>query len=193
MEYRNGTDPLLVALLDDWLGGFAGKRVLDLGGGPGHYSLEFAKRGARVTWFDVSSRYQELARLKCAEGGVEVEFAMGYLDEAAAVLQRQYDLVFNRLCWYYSFNDARFARMIYSLCDAGGVIYVDTHHSASHRVGGSASVRLRTALNDLLGVKVGHPFPPKGRIPAMFMRRPCRRISVDYSSPDNERVLLQKP
>jgi 2-polyprenyl-3-methyl-5-hydroxy-6-metoxy-1,4-benzoquinol methylase len=184
---------MLLDLLDDWVGGLAGKQVLDLGGGPGHYTLEFAKRGARVTWFDVSSRYQELARSKCAEAGVRVEFAVGYLDEAASVLQRSYDLVFNRLCWYYSFNDATFARMVYGLCSAGGVIYVDTHHSQSRRAAGSVSIRLRTALNDLLGIKVGHPFPPKGRIPALFMRHPYRRMLVDYSSPDNERVLLQIP
>jgi hypothetical protein len=78
------------------------------------------------------------------------------------------------------------------LCGAGGVIYVDTHHSQCSRARGSASVRLRTALNDLAGIKVGHPFPPKGRIPALFMRHPYRRMAIDYSNADNERVLLQK-
>jgi len=44
------------------IGGFEGKEVLDLGGGPGQYSVAFAKRGASVTWLDVSRNYMRIAQ-----------------------------------------------------------------------------------------------------------------------------------
>ncbi|MGH8511738.1 MAG: hypothetical protein ACREU8_10280 [Gammaproteobacteria bacterium] len=38
--------------LEQWIGGFGGKRILDLGGAPGQYSIAFAKRGGEVTWHE---------------------------------------------------------------------------------------------------------------------------------------------
>lgn len=191
-EFRAGADGALVDQLDSWIGGLAGKEVLDLGGGPGHYSLEFARRGANVTWFDVSRGYRRYAEEKCLAREVSVRFSTGYLDHAEKILGRTYDLVFNRLCWNYSFNDATFAHMVYRLASPGGVIYIDTAHSASWRARGSSSVRLRTWVNDAFRLKVGHPYPPKGRIPLLLMKHPLRKMSVNYASPDNERVMLQK-
>ena len=43
-------DITLVDHLERQVGGLSGKRVLDLGGGPGQYSVLFAERGADVTW-----------------------------------------------------------------------------------------------------------------------------------------------
>ncbi len=46
--------------------------VLDLGGGPGRYAVELARRGYAVTLADVSKRCLELAREKVREAGVEL-------------------------------------------------------------------------------------------------------------------------
>ena len=59
--------------------------VLDIGGGPGRYSIALAKRGYKVTLMDLSQRCLEFARGKAAESGVELA---GYrhgtaLDESA--------------------------------------------------------------------------------------------------------------
>lgn len=48
-------------------------RILDIGGGPGRYSIELAKAGHRVTLLDLSSKNVELARQKARELGVELE------------------------------------------------------------------------------------------------------------------------
>ena len=45
-------------------------RVLDLGGGPGHYSIGLAKRGAAVTWHDPSRAYMGIAKEHARQNGV---------------------------------------------------------------------------------------------------------------------------
>jgi ubiquinone/menaquinone biosynthesis C-methylase UbiE len=55
-----------------------GSRILDVGGGPGRYSIELARAGHRVTLLDLSSGNIELARHKAGELGVAlVEFVHG--------------------------------------------------------------------------------------------------------------------
>lgn len=49
-----------------------GQSVLDLGGGPGRYSIHLAERGCRVTLADLSDGNVALARKKAAEAGVEL-------------------------------------------------------------------------------------------------------------------------
>lgn len=48
----------------------AGSRILDLGGGPGRYTIELAQAGHRVCLADLSPRLLEIARQKIAEHGV---------------------------------------------------------------------------------------------------------------------------
>ena len=50
-----------------------GDSVLDIGGGPGRYSIHFAKMGCKVTLVDLSSGNVALAREKAKEYGVEFE------------------------------------------------------------------------------------------------------------------------
>jgi ubiquinone/menaquinone biosynthesis C-methylase UbiE len=47
-----------------------GARVLDLGGGPGRYAIELAKRGHRVVLADLSPELLEVARHRVAEAGL---------------------------------------------------------------------------------------------------------------------------
>jgi ubiquinone/menaquinone biosynthesis C-methylase UbiE len=50
-----------------------GARVLDIGGGPGRYSIWLAAQGYRVTLADLSPNLLAIAREKAAEEGVELE------------------------------------------------------------------------------------------------------------------------
>ena len=50
-----------------------GCSVLDIGGGPGRYSIELARQGYRVTLFDISGESLKLAQEKARETGVSVE------------------------------------------------------------------------------------------------------------------------
>ena len=50
--------------------------VLDVGGGPGRYAIELARRGYRVTLVDLSAASLRLARRKAEEAGVRLEGAV---------------------------------------------------------------------------------------------------------------------
>jgi 2-polyprenyl-3-methyl-5-hydroxy-6-metoxy-1,4-benzoquinol methylase len=191
-EWASGVRQELLDELDRWVGGLAGKRVLDLGGGPGHYSVAFAKRNAQVTWYDISQRYKAIAEQRARENGVELQFGLGYLDEAPANLRTRFDLVFNRICWNYGWHDFSFAKVVYSLVTPGGVGYVDTTHSDWHRDSASLYGAARNWLNDNLAIKIGHPFPPHGRIATLFSKLPMERVVADYSLHTNDRVLFVK-
>lgn len=51
----------------------SGSRVLDIGGGPGRYSIWLAEQGYRVVLADLSQELLDLAREKTKEAGVELE------------------------------------------------------------------------------------------------------------------------
>jgi 2-polyprenyl-3-methyl-5-hydroxy-6-metoxy-1,4-benzoquinol methylase len=192
-EWRQISDEVLDEI-GVWLNGFEGRRVLDLGGGPGQYSVAFAKRGARVTWHDISRRYLEIARNKALQAGVadRITFSLGYLDEAPSLLGERFDLVFNRICFNYGFGDRAFAQVVFKLVGPGGVGYVDTTHSGYKRSEMSTVARLRTWLNDHLAIKIGHPYPPHGRLARLFGGMPVQRLLADYRAGFNDRILFQK-
>jgi 2-polyprenyl-3-methyl-5-hydroxy-6-metoxy-1,4-benzoquinol methylase len=63
-------------------------RVCDIGGGPGRYTIELAKRGYRVTLFDISEEEIKLARTHLKQSGLEAE----QLVIGDALYLNQYDL-----------------------------------------------------------------------------------------------------
>jgi 2-polyprenyl-3-methyl-5-hydroxy-6-metoxy-1,4-benzoquinol methylase len=191
-EWKQGVNEVLLDELDRWVGGLEGRRVLDLGGGPGQYSVALARRKAIVTWHDISNTYREIAQKKAAEAGVQISFGIGYMDDAAKLYKEPFDLVFSRICWYYCFRDRNFAKVFFKLLKPGGIGYVDTMHSGTWDSNASWPVRVRTWLNNRFGIKIGHPLPPHGRIAGLFMSQPIAKICVDYSLWTNDRVLFMK-
>lgn len=194
-EYAwQGYDEDTLDELEREIGSLRGLRVLDLGGGPGQYTVGLARRGCDVVWHDISRRYRDFAAGRAEQAGVldRVEFSIGYMDEAPLLLKRQFDLVFNRVCFYYGLNDSSFTEIIFSLVRPGGYGYIDTHHSGFKRNELSAAGRFRTVLNETIGLKIGHPHPPRGRIPAILAKMPIERMSVDFSMDDNDRIIFKK-
>lgn len=70
-----------------------GERVLDLGGGPGRYSIHLAKRGAQVTLVDLSDGNVALAREKAEAEGVDIEARQGDALDAATLPEGPFDHV----------------------------------------------------------------------------------------------------
>ncbi len=185
-------DEKLVDALETWLSGLTSKDVLDLGGGPGQYAVAFARRGAKVTWYDVSRNYLQIAQQKAQEHAVDVQFVLGYMDEAPTRLGKQFDLVFNRVCFYYGWSDSSFARVIYDLVKPGGCGYIEANNSLFRREQLSVGNRFRTWLNEHTGIKIGHPHPPRGRIAQLLLRYPLSRLLVEYEEPTTDRILFRK-
>lgn len=183
-------DPAVLDRLERWIGPFSGLRVLDLGGGPGQYSVALAKRGAVVTWHDISARYRAIAERHAAEEGVSITFSLGYLEEAAKFIGDPFDLVFCRICWYYCMNDRRFARLVYRLVRPGGAAYIDTNNERFASAKGWR--RLTYWLNRKLGWKIGHPYPPPGLVAALLQKYDIEMMILDYTSPVNDRIFFRR-
>src|SRR5206468_1351793 len=73
-----------IAARDD----FAGKRVLDLGCGPGLLGIVAARKGARVTFVDLMPEGIALARKNAARCGVEATFLRADLRDDQALAAR---------------------------------------------------------------------------------------------------------
>jgi 2-polyprenyl-3-methyl-5-hydroxy-6-metoxy-1,4-benzoquinol methylase len=180
----------LVAELEQRLGDLQNKRVVDLGAGPGHFSVAFALRGARVTWHDLSANYQRLAQHRAEQAGVTLTYSLGYLESACRWRAQPFDLVFNRLCWCYCMNDLSFARLIYKLLKPGAAAYIDSNTPAFDRERERRWWQYR--LNEYAGIKIGHPHPPHGRIARLLQRFPHEELVLDYASELNDKIFFVK-
>lgn len=165
-------------------GGLEGKAVLDLGAGPGQYSLEFAECGAVVTWHDISRNYQEIARQKAREHNVMLNFRLGYMEEADG----EYDLVFSRICWCYCINDFKFAKLIYHLVAKGGYGYLIINNEDFYKKATEQSIIKRIKLsiqfwlNELLDFKIGHPHPSRNKIAKVFAGYNFHKFEISHES-----------
>lgn len=191
-QWNTPIDEKMLDHLEHWTGGLAGKTVIDLGGGPGQYSVAFAKRGALVTWHDVSKTYMDYSKEKASQHGVKIAQSLGYMDDAPDLIKNPFDVVFNRICWNYGTTDASFARTVYRLTKPGGIIYIDTATSQWGNQLTSSSTKLRGWLNNSMHIKIGHPYPPRGRVADLLSAFPHDKILCDYSEPDYDRITMMR-
>jgi SAM-dependent methyltransferase len=68
-----------------------GDKVLDIGGGPGRYSLYLAAKGCDVTLFDLSSANVEFAKEQAAAQSVSFRTIVGDAREVDSLVSEQYD------------------------------------------------------------------------------------------------------
>ncbi len=181
---------VLVDRLDVLTKGLRDKQVLDLGGGPGQYSVLFARRGAKVVWHDISNEYQRIARDRALAAGVSLEFSLGYLEAASKFRPGSFDVVFCRVCWAYCRSDRSFARLLYSLVKPGGLAYVECDTPALSKPRGLRKVQYW--LNTQFWWKIGHPLPPHGRIANLIQRYPVTFMELDYSCELQDVVIFIK-
>ncbi len=71
-----------------------GDRILDVSGGPGKYSIYFAKKGCDVTLVDLSAKNIEFANAKAEEEGVHITALQGDACCVDTIVSGQYDHVF---------------------------------------------------------------------------------------------------
>ncbi|MBR6029893.1 MAG: class I SAM-dependent methyltransferase [Clostridia bacterium] len=68
--------------------------ILDVGGGPGHYSVYFAGQGHRVTLLDLSGENVRFARKKARQYGVKITALQGNALDLTAFPDASFDAVF---------------------------------------------------------------------------------------------------
>ena len=77
----------------DLAGVVSGRRVLDLGCGEGAYSRALARRGARVTGIDGSTRLTEIARQRAAAAGLDIDYHRLNASALDSIASGSFDLI----------------------------------------------------------------------------------------------------
>ncbi len=127
-----------VPYFDDVLGGFAGKRILDVGCGDGVLSLKIIDRGAEVVGVDSSSELVEAARA----AGVYAEL----IDAADMEFDRSFDAAFTNAALHWMLDKVRVAAAIFRALRLGGRF--------AGEMGGEGNLaRLREALDAELVIR----------------------------------------
>ncbi|HTX62862.1 MAG TPA: class I SAM-dependent methyltransferase [Acidimicrobiales bacterium] len=112
------------------LGDIRARRAVHLQCHIGTDTVSLARLGARVTGLDFSAPAVAAARALAASAGVDADFVVGDVYDAAAVLgERKFDLVYTgigALCWLPSV--ARWATVVASLLRPGGRLFVREGH-----------------------------------------------------------------
>jgi 2-polyprenyl-3-methyl-5-hydroxy-6-metoxy-1,4-benzoquinol methylase len=184
-------DPHIVRAFAAAVGDLRGKRVADVGSGPGHYSLEFARRGAAVTCVDISRNYLAMIEERMRQEGLSAHYALGYMDSINRITAGNFDALFSNVAWNYCMNDWSFARRLLQAMRPGGVIVIrETNETYVPRTG--LYTRAVYWLNDTIGWKIGHPRPPRGRIAEAFRRAGQCEVTVDYSEPTVDIVTVRR-
>lgn len=86
-------NPLRLDYIDEHIGGFAGKKVLDVGCGGGILSESMARRGAQVMGIDMSQAPLNVARLHLYESQLEIDYQQQTAEQLAETHAEQFDVV----------------------------------------------------------------------------------------------------
>ena len=96
-----------------------GCSILDIGGGPGHYSIHYAKQGHSVTLLDLSDENVRFAKKKARQYGVKITAMQGNALDLSRFPDDSFDAVFLMGPLYHLMNeDSR----IRAICEARRVL-----------------------------------------------------------------------
>jgi len=146
--YNRAIDLCQRLALRPWLAGVEGKAVLDVGCGVGRWSLELARRGARVTGIDLAPSMLEQARLRARAGGVAERCAFLQYDVTRFDLGREFDLVLAVTVLQHVMDDRSLAAAAASLArhvaPQGRLVLMEVAPSIPQTVCDSSIFRART-------------------------------------------------
>ena len=108
-----------------------GRRVIDLGCGPGLYANRLARTGAQVTGVDFSPRSVEYARAQAERDGLAIDYRLG--DYLALEIEGGYDLAMMIMCDFCALSPRqrdRLLRRVGDLLAPGGAFLFDVYSLA---------------------------------------------------------------
>ncbi len=103
-----------------------GDRVVDIGGGPGRYSLYLAEKGCELTLIDLSSANIALAKEKASEQGLSIQMLVGDAREVDTLVSGPYDHVLLMGPLYHLLDEVERVKTIQaslSLLKPGGILF----------------------------------------------------------------------
>ncbi len=71
-----------------------GDSILDIGGGPGHYSIHYARQGHEVTLLDLSDENVRFAKKKARQYGTKITAMQGNATDLSGFADDSFDIVF---------------------------------------------------------------------------------------------------
>ena len=89
-----------------------GGRILDIGGGPGHYAIHYAKQGHGVTLLDLSDENVRFAKKKARQYGVKITALQGDATDLSRFADDSFDTVFLMGPLYHLMNEESRIRAI---------------------------------------------------------------------------------
>lgn len=104
-----------------------GDRILDIGGGPGRYSIYYAKKGCDVTLVDLSSENVKFALEKSREMNVNIKAISGDAREVNKLVEGKFDHIFVMGPMYHLLDKKDRIKALneaITLLKSGGLIYV---------------------------------------------------------------------
>ena len=104
-----------------------GDRILDIGGGPGRYSIYFAKKGCDVTLIDLSSENVKFALGKAEEMSTNIKAIHGDAREVNEIVKGKFDHIFIMGPMYHLLDEEERIKAInsaLSLLNDDGLIYI---------------------------------------------------------------------
>ena len=82
-----------------------GDTILDIGGGPGHYSIHYARQGHDVTLLDLSEENVRFAKKKARQYGVKIKALQGNALDLSVFPDDSFDIVFLMGPLYHLMNE----------------------------------------------------------------------------------------
>lgn len=114
--------------IETFLGDVSGKRVLDCGCGTGFVTVLFARKGARVTAFDISPGYVELARQRIEHNAVQdqIEWLGTVGLETVDFPDQSFDIVYGGHILHHTRLDQSVPQVARVLRSPGKAVFVET-------------------------------------------------------------------
>lgn len=114
--------------IEAFLGDVRGRRVLDCGCGTGFTTVLFARKGARVTAFDISREHLELTRRRVEQNGVadSVEWLGLAAMEELPFPGESFDIVFGGHILHHTRLDRSVPETVRVLRSPGKAVFVET-------------------------------------------------------------------
>jgi hypothetical protein len=116
----------------------------------------------------VSLNFINLAKAYHRKQGLNMTYHHNYMEES---LNRSYNVIFSNVSYYYCFSDSKFAELIKECLAEKGVFLALIHTERRLKMLKGLKglvLMMQFKLNEIIGLKVGHPPMSSKVIPTMF-------------------------